>query len=258
MGFFVTEEKVISHAQYLDLVYSQTSMLYDLICDSPRPSTNPNPMPPIDSHDVDGVIGTFHAETQSKQSIHSNLKSTTTNVQKYTPLTPFPGKTSEVNTIQSTPTGKNKNKNKGKGKNKEDKNNNQQSDKPKTQPADNKERKNLVILVLSMVRIIIRKIVRDMLRLLSSCKGPIQLLHLSFCHNLFLLNSRPNWSIMTNLLPLPHLMYLCVLVTPRRMKCQSLLEPKIILLLKRKLMILHWFNLLHRLHLPTTLFISND
>jgi hypothetical protein len=92
---------------------------------------NPTPTPAIDSHVVDGVIGTFHAETQSKQASHSNPKSTTPNVQN-TPPTPSPNKTSEVNSVQSTPTGKNQNKKKGKDKNKEDKNNNQQFDKPKT------------------------------------------------------------------------------------------------------------------------------
>jgi hypothetical protein len=45
------------------------------------------------------------------------------------------GKTVEVNSVKSTPTGKNQNKKKGKGKNKEDKNNNPQSDKAKTQTA---------------------------------------------------------------------------------------------------------------------------
>jgi hypothetical protein len=93
-----------------------------------------------------------------------------------------------------------------------------------------KKSANLVIFVLSVVRIIIQNIVHDVLRLLSSYKGPRHLLHLSFCHNLFLLSSRPNWSFMTNLLPLPHLLYLCVLVTPRTTKLQSLLNPKIILL----------------------------
>jgi hypothetical protein len=111
-----------------------------LIPDAPRPSTNPTPTPPVASHVVDGVIGTFHVETQSKQANHSNPKSTTANVQNATPLTPSPGKTSEVNTVQSTPTGKSQNKKKGKGKNKEDKTNNQQSDKPKTQPVDDKEK----------------------------------------------------------------------------------------------------------------------
>jgi hypothetical protein len=49
-------------------------------------------------------------------------------------------KLSEVNLVQSTPTGKNKNKKKGKGKNKKEKNNNQQSDKPKTQPTGEKDK----------------------------------------------------------------------------------------------------------------------
>jgi hypothetical protein len=132
MGGVITEEKMISHAQYLDLVYSQTSTLYDLIPDSPRPSTNPTPTPPVASHVADGVIGTFHAETQSTQSGHTNPKSTTSNVQNTPTPTPSPGKTSEFNSVQSTPTGKNQNKKKGKGKIKEHKKNNQQSEKPKT------------------------------------------------------------------------------------------------------------------------------
>jgi hypothetical protein len=110
--------------------------LYDLISDAPHLSTNPTPTPLVYYHAADGVICTFHAETQSKKSSHSNPKYTTDNVQNT--LNPSPSKTSEVNTVQSTPTGKNQNKNKGKGKNKEDKNNNQQSDKPKTQLADEK------------------------------------------------------------------------------------------------------------------------
>jgi hypothetical protein len=56
----VTEEQLISHAQYLDLVYSQTGTLYDLIPDAPLLSTNPTPTILIESHATDGVIGTFH------------------------------------------------------------------------------------------------------------------------------------------------------------------------------------------------------
>jgi hypothetical protein len=37
MGGVVTEEHAISHAQYLDLVYSQTGTLYDLIPNAPHP-----------------------------------------------------------------------------------------------------------------------------------------------------------------------------------------------------------------------------
>jgi hypothetical protein len=120
-----------------------------------------------------------------------------------------------------------------------------------------KKSANLVILVLSVVTIIILNIVHDVLRLLSSCNGLGHLLHLLFCDNLFLLSNGPNWSFMTNLPPLPHIMYLCVLVNPRRTNLQFLLVPNIILLQKKKLMIhhLHWFNLLHQLHLPMVLFI---
>jgi hypothetical protein len=80
MGSVFIEDNVISRAQYLDLIYSQMGTLYDLICDAPRPSTNPTPTPPVASHVVDGVIGNFHAETQSKQASHSNPKYTTATV----------------------------------------------------------------------------------------------------------------------------------------------------------------------------------
>jgi hypothetical protein len=116
-------------------------MLYDLIPDAPRLSTNPTPTPLVDSHDTNSVLGTFHIEIHSKQSNHSNPKYTTSNVQNTTPLTPSPSKTSEVNMIQSTLTDKSQNKKKEKGKNKEDKTNNQQPDKPKTQPIDYKEKR---------------------------------------------------------------------------------------------------------------------
>jgi hypothetical protein len=115
--------------------------LYDLIPGAPRPSTIPTPTLPVASHVVDGVIGTFHVETQSKHVNHSNPKYTTTSVQNVTLPTPSPGKTSKVNTVQSTTTSKYQNKKKGKGKNKEDKTNNQQPDKPKTQPVDDKEKR---------------------------------------------------------------------------------------------------------------------
>jgi hypothetical protein len=114
--------------------------LYDSIPDAPRPSMNPTPTPLVAYHAADGVIGTFHSKTQSKQANHSNPKSTTPNIQNTPPTTP-PGKTYEVNSVQSTPTSKNKNKKKGKGKNKEDKNNNQQYEKPKTQSVDDKDKR---------------------------------------------------------------------------------------------------------------------
>jgi hypothetical protein len=41
MGNVVTEEQAIIHAQYLDLVYSQSDTLYDLIPNAPHPSNDP-------------------------------------------------------------------------------------------------------------------------------------------------------------------------------------------------------------------------
>jgi hypothetical protein len=114
---------------------------------------------------------------------------------------------------------------------------------------------NLDILSLSMVMITTRKIVQDVLRSLSSFKGSGSLPHLSFFHNLSLLNNRPTWSFMTNLLLPPLCISLCVLVILPRTMLKSPLEPKIFLLQRRKLRVYHlrWFN-----HLPMVLFISND
>jgi hypothetical protein len=140
MGGVFIEEKMISHAQYLDIVYSQTGTLYDLIPDAPRPSTNPTPTPPTNSHVVDGVIGTFHAKTQSTHVGHTNPKSNNSHVQNTPTPTPSSSKTAEVNSVQSTSTGKNQNKNKEKGKNKEEKKN-PQYDKAKTQTTNEKDKR---------------------------------------------------------------------------------------------------------------------
>jgi hypothetical protein len=139
MGGVVTEEQAISRAQYLDLVYSQMGTLYDLLPDAPRPSTSATSTTPAASHAADGVIGTFHAQPHSVQASSNNPKSVASNVQNALSPTPPTGKTSEVNSVQSTPAGKNKSK-KGKGKNKEDKNN-PQSEKTKTQPVDDKDKR---------------------------------------------------------------------------------------------------------------------
>jgi hypothetical protein len=61
MGGVITEEQAISRAQYLDLVYSQTGTLYDLLPKLPRPGTSNTSTPPATSHAADGVIGTTQA-----------------------------------------------------------------------------------------------------------------------------------------------------------------------------------------------------
>jgi hypothetical protein len=139
IGGVVTKEHVISHAQYLDLVYSQTSTLYDLLPDAPRPSTFATSTTPAASHAANGVIGTFHAQPHSIQTSRNNPKPISSNVQNAPSPTPPIDKTSEVNDFQSAPAGKNKSI-KGKGKNKEDKNN-LQAERTKTPPVDDRDKR---------------------------------------------------------------------------------------------------------------------
>jgi hypothetical protein len=113
--------------------------LYDLLPDAPCPSTSATSTTLTGSHPTDGVIGTFHVEPHSVQTYRNNPKPISSNVQNALSPTPPTGKTSEVNSAQSTPAGKNKSK-KGKGKNKEDKNN-PQSEKTKTPPVDDRDKR---------------------------------------------------------------------------------------------------------------------
>ena len=108
MGGVVTEEQAISRAQYLDLVYSQTGTLYDLLLDLPRPGTSTTSTAPAASHAADGVIGSTHSHSHSVST--TTPKSNSSNVQSSSSPAPPADKTSEVNAVQSTPTGKNKSK----------------------------------------------------------------------------------------------------------------------------------------------------
>ena len=58
-GGVVTEDQVITHVQYLDLIYTQSGMLYDKTFDAPRPefSVPPSPKSNKDSHARDDMIG---------------------------------------------------------------------------------------------------------------------------------------------------------------------------------------------------------
>jgi hypothetical protein len=137
MGGVVTEEQAISHAQYLDLVYSQMGTLYDLLPDLPHPSTSTTSTTPAALHAADGVIGTFQVQLHSTSSTHP--KPASSNVQNDPYPTPPIRKTSEVNVVQSTPAGKNKSK-KGRGKNKEDKNTSQ-AEQTKTTPVEDRDKR---------------------------------------------------------------------------------------------------------------------
>ena len=57
MSGVVTEEDVIRHAQHLDLIYSQSGTLYDIILQAPRP-LNDKPWTALGQH-ADGVIGSI-------------------------------------------------------------------------------------------------------------------------------------------------------------------------------------------------------
>ena len=54
MGGALTEQQAISHPQFLDIVYSQSGTLYDLIPHAPRPTYDP--WKPPQAHG-DGIIG---------------------------------------------------------------------------------------------------------------------------------------------------------------------------------------------------------
>ena len=105
MGDVVTEEQEISRTQYLDLVYSQSKTLYDLIPQAPRPSTDPTKPPPENL--VDGVVGSIQPSSIAKPTKQPNTST-------ISPLTPMVS--TEVNSIQSSQA--HDNKKKGKGKNK--------------------------------------------------------------------------------------------------------------------------------------------
>ena len=86
MGGVVTKEQAISHAQYLDLVYSQSRTLYDLIPQAPHPSTNPT-KPPVETF-VDGIVSSIQPSSAVKPSKQHITSTPTVSV--------------EVNVIQST------------------------------------------------------------------------------------------------------------------------------------------------------------
>lgn len=75
MGGAVTEEKYISCAQYLELVYSQYGTLYDLIPHAPHPTYDPSKPP--HAHN-DKIIGSMKSTLDKPQlGPSSNSNSTT-------------------------------------------------------------------------------------------------------------------------------------------------------------------------------------
>ena len=64
MGSVITEEEAIARAQYLDLVYSQSGTLYELILNATHATNDPS-KPPSTSH-ADGVIGSVKTQSTSQ------------------------------------------------------------------------------------------------------------------------------------------------------------------------------------------------
>jgi hypothetical protein len=64
MGGVVTKEEAIARAQYLDLVYSQSGTLYELIPNATRDTNDPS-KPSSASH-ADGVIGSIKTQSATQ------------------------------------------------------------------------------------------------------------------------------------------------------------------------------------------------
>jgi hypothetical protein len=81
MGGVVTEEEAIARAQYLDLVYSQSGTLYELIPNATHATNDPS-KPSYTSH-VDGVIGSVKTQSPS-QSTRTTQRSASTSAPSLT------------------------------------------------------------------------------------------------------------------------------------------------------------------------------
>ena len=86
-GGVVIEEQVISHAQYLDFIYTQSSTLYNKIPNAPRPTfiVPPPPQSSKDSHVGDAVIGSSSMQTTGRPSGQTlSITNQTTNASENT------------------------------------------------------------------------------------------------------------------------------------------------------------------------------
>jgi hypothetical protein len=203
MGGVVTEEQAISRAQYLDLVYSQTGTLYDLLPDLPRPGSSTTSTTPAASHAADGVIGSTHSHSHSVST--TTPKSNSSNVQSAPSPAPPAGKTSEVNVVQSTPTGKTKSR-KGRGKNKEGKNNNP-NEQTKSPPVDDRDKRKPRYPCLICGDDHYTKDCPRRAEVNKFLQGAPNPLRRQSCLNPSRLNNRLRWSSMTNPLFLHHPMF---------------------------------------------------
>ena len=115
MGGCVIEDQAIPCAHYLDLVYSQSGTLYEMLPDSLRPSSDLASSKFPDVPPVNGIIGSVSQTSTKASSKQRSASDTGSNHPSKNPSNP--GKTSEVRAVQSTMVDKaSKGKKKGKGK----------------------------------------------------------------------------------------------------------------------------------------------
>lgn len=137
----VTEEKVISQAQYLDLVYTQLGTLHEKIPDLPK--QNQIATAPSGSHVVNGMIGTVNTKSKKKSSKNSS------------PIITLPDSLTGESSVElsadihvvesSTAKSKTGGKKKGKKKNKTDKNSKEKPE--KAEPTDEKRKPRYPCLI---------------------------------------------------------------------------------------------------------------
>jgi hypothetical protein len=143
MGGVVTEEQAIARAQYMDLVYSQSGTLYDIIPQASRASNDtPSVTPSAKTGSVDGVIGSVSKQKSGKQ---SNVQKSMSNLTLQDSDSPSDKAVSEVNTVQSSGSNKSSAGDQKKGKTKKKSNNNTRFGKKSNDASDRKPKYPCII-----------------------------------------------------------------------------------------------------------------
>jgi hypothetical protein len=131
MGSVVTEEEAIARTQYLDLVYSQSGTLYELILNASHATNDPS-KPSSTSH-ADGVIGSVKTQSTTRSTGTIQWPTSMDAPRPTAPsFTPPQTQVSKVNVVQSTPSQQYGGKKKAINKPKKNNNNEQPKNQPQT------------------------------------------------------------------------------------------------------------------------------